>query len=204
MKKNLKRVLIATLSVVAVCALIVVAANITVVSATKENIVFPEGSGEIPDIDCILVLGCGVKPDGSPSDMLRDRLASVCEIYEARNGGTKILLSGDGAREGYDEITPMINYCIEHGVNENDILSDRYGVSTYESVKRAKREFGAKRIIIITQEYHLYRALYIAKRYGMTAYGVGADLHVYAGQEFRDVRETAARTKDFIITTIIK
>ena len=204
MKKSAKIIFIVISSLAVLCVLVVAVANMATVLSTKENIVLPEGSDEISDTEYILVLGCGVKPDGTPSDMLRDRLARACEIYEARNGGAKVLLSGDGAREGYDEITPMIKYCIEHGVDEDDIVSDRYGVSTYESVKRAKRVFGAKRIIVITQKYHLYRALYIAKRFGIAAYGVDADLHLYAGQTFRDIRETAARTKDFIITLIIK
>ena len=203
MKKSIKTVLLIAAALMIAAIVLVAVANITVISSAKTLIDEPDSITYHEDIDFILVLGCGVKPDGSPSDMLRDRLARACEVYE-NHAGAKILLSGDGARDGYDEITPMINYCLEHGVSESDIVSDRYGVSTYESVKRAKREFGAKRIIIITQNYHLYRALYIAERFGITAYGVGADIHEYAWQRFRDVRETAARTKDFLITLITK
>ena len=203
MKKSVKIILVAVLSFAAVCVLVAAAANIAVVSATKAGIIPLEESGNFHDVDLILVLGCGVKPDGSPSDMLRDRLAQACEVYRL-TGGAKILVSGDGAREGYDEITPMIKYCLDHGVNEDDILCDRYGISTFESVKRAKHEFGAEKLLIITQEYHLYRALYIAERFGVDGHGVAADLHTYAGQKFRDMREIPARTKDFLITLIIK
>lgn len=114
----------------------------------------------------------------------------------------KILVTGDHADEGYNEVDPMINFCIDSGIERADILSDPLGVSTYESISRALSEFGAKKIIIVTQEYHLYRALYIADRLGIEAYGVSADLNTYAGQFFRDAREIPARVKDFILANI--
>lgn len=80
---------------------------------------------------------------------------------------------------------------------------DHAGFSTYESLCRAKEVFGAKRIVIVTQEYHLYRALYIAEGLGLEAYGVAADGQTYAGQSMRDFREILARVKDFG-TTMLK
>ena len=203
MKKHTKIILIFALCIAIVCGGVVLAANVFTVNSVRERIIFVEEASNIENVDYILILGCGVKPDGTPSDMLRDRLRRGCEVY-GECDGVKILLSGDGARDGYDEITPMINFCLEHGVREEDIIGDRYGVSTYESVRRAREEFGAKRILIVTQKYHLYRAMFIAQRLGVDAYGVGADLHTYAGQTFRDVREVIARTKDFIVTLFIK
>jgi SanA protein len=76
---------------------------------------------------------------------------------------------------------------------------DHAGFSTYESLYRAKEIFGADRIIIVSQEYHLYRALYIAKALGIEAYGVSADLRSYSGQYKRELREILARNKDFIL-----
>lgn len=203
MKKHLKPAIISLLCLALVFVGIVAAANVVEVNVTKDNLISVDEAADIGDADYILILGCGVKPDGTPSDMLRDRLRRGCEIYDAC-GGKKILLSGDGARDGYDEITPMINFCLEHGVREEDIIADRYGVSTRISVKRARDEFGAKKLVIVTQEYHLYRAMFIARRYGLPSFGVGADLHSYSGQTFRDVREVIARAKDFVVTLFIK
>ena len=91
----------------------------------------------------------------------------------------------------------MKAYAVAHGVPSEDVFMDHAGFSTYETVYRAKEIFGAKRVIIVTQEYHLYRALYIAERFGIEAYGVASDYHTYGGQTQRDLREVLARCKDF-------
>ena len=75
---------------------------------------------------------------------------------------------------------------------------DHAGFSTYESIYRAKDIFEAKKVVIVTQEYHLYRALYIANQLGLEAYGVGADPRQYVGATYRELREILARDKDFI------
>lgn len=144
----------------------------------------------------IIVLGCQVKDDGSLSHMLRDRLMRGLEVYEA-GAAPKLLMSGDHGREDYDEVGAMKNYAIENGVPSEDIFMDHAGFSTYETVYRAKEIFEADKVIIVTQEYHLYRALYIAKQLGVEAYGVSSDLNTYAGQSMRDFREVLARCKDW-------
>ena len=146
--------------------------------------------------DCILVLGAGLKPDGSPSDMLRDRLSFACDLWNEGVSDT-VLVSGDRASESYDEVTAMKNYLLAHGVPEEAIVEDPMGYSTSESLKRAKDIFGYENVVVVTQRYHLYRALYIAQKTGLDAKGVNSDPYTYRGQVLRDIREFAARIKDF-------
>lgn len=146
--------------------------------------------------DCIIVLGAGVKDNGYPSDMLTDRLLTGVALYDA-GLAPKIIMSGDHGREDYDEVNVMKSFAIDSGVPSEDIFMDHAGFSTYESLYRAKEIFGCDRVIIVTQKYHLYRALYIAEELGIEAVGVGADIRMYAGQTYRDAREILARVKDF-------
>ncbi len=149
------------------------------------------------DADCVLVLGAGVRADGSPSPMLADRIATGVAVYE-NGGGTKLLMSGDHGRPDYDEVNCMKREAIRAGVPSEDIFMDHAGFSTYDSLYRAKYIFGAQKIIIVTQEYHLYRALYLANALGLEAVGVAADRQPYAGQSLRDAREAVARVKDMV------
>ncbi len=160
-------------------------------------------SGEsVEKSDCIIILGCGVRPDGNPSDMLRDRLEVGISLY--KNGAApKILMSGDHGEIYYDEVNTMKDYAIEQGVPSEDIFMDHAGFSTYESIYRAKEIFSLQNITVVTQKYHLYRALFIAENFGMKAEGVSADLRSYQKQEIRDLREILARNKDFF-TSIFK
>lgn len=171
--------------------------NFAIVFSSQKNIT----DGENANADVIIVLGCGVKPDGSPSDMLRDRLLTAVDLYKS-GAGKKLLLSGDSKNaEKYDEVGTMKRLCLSLGVPEEDIITDDLGLSTFESIDRAKKIYGIENAIIVTQKYHLYRALYIAKSRGIAAVGVPADLHTYGGQLFRDIREIPARVKDFILST---
>ena len=112
-------------------------------------------------------------------------------------------MSGDHGKTDYNEVETMKQYAIDEGIDSENIFMDHAGFSTYESIYRAKEVFGVKKMVIITQEYHLYRALYIAEKLGIEAYGVASDYHIYAGQFMRDLREILARAKDFV-TTIVK
>ena len=149
--------------------------------------------------DVILILGCGVKKNGEPSDMLHDRLETGVALYHA-GVAPKILLSGDNEHEDYNEIVAMKAHCLEAGVPEESILTDRYGLSTYDSMARAATVYAIKRAVIVTQTYHLYRALYIANKKGIDAVGVDADIRTYRMQGYRDLREVLARCKDFYTT----
>lgn len=153
------------------------------------------------DADCILVLGCGVREDGTPSLMLRDRLETGVALYEA-GAAPKLLMSGDHGRKDYDEVNLMKDYAMEKGIPSEDIFMDHAGFSTYDSMVRARDIFCAKTVVIVSQEYHLYRALYLAEKLGLEAYGVPAlDVH-YRGQAYREFREMLARSKDFCTAVI--
>jgi vancomycin permeability regulator SanA len=156
-----------------------------------------EAEGELAtgEYDCILVLGAGVREDGTPSDMLYDRVKIACDLYAAGKGTVPLLMSGDHTGD-YNEVGVMKNQAASAGVPTEDIFLDHKGYSTYESLYRAKAVFGAKRILIVTQEYHLYRALHIARELGMEAIGVSADLRPYRGQTRYEAREVLARFKD--------
>lgn len=148
--------------------------------------------------DCILVLGAGVWGEGEnayPSHMLEDRLLTALSLYET-GAGKKLLMSGDHGTSEYDEVNVMRDFALERGVPSADIFMDHAGFSTYESLYRARDVFMAERVLIVTQGYHLYRALYIAKALGLEAAGVAADLRPYRGQRYYDLREVLARCKD--------
>lgn len=146
--------------------------------------------------DCILVLGAGVR-NNKPTPMLNDRLEEAISLYK-EGKAPKIIMSGDHGRDDYDEVNVMKDFAMNKGVPSQDIFMDHAGFSTYESVYRAKEIFKAQKVIIVTQDYHLYRALFIANALDIEAVGASANLRNYPGQSARDLREIAARCKDFI------
>ena len=169
--------------------------NIYVVNNTKNEIVKEENVSNIDGVDCILILGAGIWGD-KPSPMLEDRLKEGITLY--KKGTTKkIIMSGDHSREDYDEVKIMKEYAESEGVPSEDIFMDHAGFSSYDSVYRAKEIFGVQKMIIVTQKYHLYRSLYIAKKLGIEAYGIESNLRTYPGQVFREIREILARDKDY-------
>ncbi|MCH4185033.1 MAG: YdcF family protein [Eggerthellaceae bacterium] len=148
--------------------------------------------------DCIIVLGASVYPDGSPSGILQDRLDTAIDLYRA-GAAPKIIMSGDDKSDtSYDEVTNMKAYAVEQGVPSEDIFCDHAGLCTYDSMYRAAKVFGAEHPLIVTQTYHLYRAIYDACGQGMDAEGVASDLHSYSRQSYYDIREIGARVSDFI------
>jgi len=193
MKKILKYGII----IIIVLITILIFVNFYVKLSTKKQIV-SEDSNNLNDIDCVIVLGAGIWGD-KPSPMLEDRLLTAVELYN--NGiAPKIIMSGDHGRIEYDEVNIMKDYAVDRGVPSEDIFMDHAGFSTYDSIYRAKEIFGADKIIVVTQEYHLYRALYISNRLGIEAYGVSANPRKYSGWLYRELREILARNKDFVKT----
>lgn len=200
MKKYLKQIKY-TVAILLAAALVfgatVCAMNLYMTASVKDRI-FRSAEELDPDgtADCILVLGAGVKGE-TPSHMLEDRLLEAIKLYEA-GIAPKIIMSGDHSRTDYDEVNVMKAFAIEHGVPSEDIFMDHAGFSTYESIYRAKAIFGVKSIVIVTQKYHLFRALYISDELGVDSVGVGADPRKYSGEAKRQIREVAARTKDML------
>ena len=183
------------------CLIIVILIGVSVLAISFAMADVTEGSiSDISDIsgnyDCILVLGAGLQSDGSPSHMLEDRLKTAIEAFNEIDADV-MLMSGDRSGDAYDEPAAMVKYATENGISPDDIIVDNEGFSTYESIIRAKEVYVFDRIIVVTQEYHLRRALYIADKNGVEAVGVSADLRTYRGQFVRDVREILARAKDF-------
>ena len=176
--------------------LVVFGIDLYVVFSTKSRIVSEYDS--LNDVDCILVLGAGVY-DGKPSPMLKDRLDTAVMLFN-EGVSEKIIMSGDHMNESHDEVNVMKTYAVEEGINSSDVFMDHAGISTYDSIYRVKNIFKAKKVVIVTQEYHLYRALYIAKSLDLESYGVSADTIRYSGQFMRDIREILARDKDFVKT----
>lgn len=174
---------------------LIFALNTRMVQKTDSRITDTPDAG----YDCILILGAGVHEDGTPSFMLRDRLERGLELYEA-GVSEKIIVSGDHGTKGYDEVNVMKNYLIDAGVPSEDIFMDHAGFSTYESIYRAREIFCVQRIVIVTQKYHLYRALYISDAFEIDAVGVPAAEVRYYGQLYRDAREILARAKDWVYT----
>ena len=192
----MKKVIVYVIIFLVIIILIVSGINLYVKKSTKDQIIEENDYSKFEKIDCILVLGAGVWGD-KPSPMLQDRLDQAIELYKNKVS-SKIIMSGDHGTKEYDEVNIMKKYAIEKGVPSEDIFMDHAGFSSYDSIYRAKAIFGAKKIVVVTQEYHLYRALYIANSLGIDTYGVGADPRQYAGATYRHVREILVRNKDFV------
>lgn len=200
-KKITFTVLIILLIVLILPALIVAGSGSGKIRAKDESDQSSFSSDQIRELkaqkaDCILVLGAAVKPDGTPSKMLADRLKTGIALYKAGAAG-KLLLSGDNGSVEYNEVKAMKNFALAAGVRGKDIFLDHAGFSTYESMYRAREIFMVKSIIVVTQTYHEYRSLYDASRLGMKAAGVSSDQKRYGGQLMRDIREYFAIEKDF-------
>jgi len=192
MKKRIK-ILIVFVLVIIVALLSI---NFYVLGVSKNQIIEKNNYSKLENIDCIIVLGAGVS-DNKPSKMLEDRLLTAINLYE-NNVSTKIIMSGDHGTDEYDEVNIMKNYAIDAGIPSENIFMDHAGFSTYESIYRAKEIFGVKRVVIVTQKYHLYRALYIAEKFGIEAFGVTTEPKEYSRQLYRELRELLARNKDFL------
>ncbi len=194
-KRNINRMIKIMIIGIIILMIAIFSLNIYVVNSTKNEIVKEENVSNIEGVDCILILGAGIWGD-KPSPMLEDRLKEGITLY--KKGTTKkIIMSGDHSREDYDEVKIMKEYAESEGVPSEDIFMDHAGFSSYDSVYRAKEIFGVQNMIIVTQKYHLYRSLYIAKKLGIEAYGIESNLRIYPGQVFREIREILARDKDY-------
>ncbi len=167
--------------------------NLLIVFFQGKKIVSEEDAAS-KNAQCILILGAGVW-SGSPSPMLEDRLLEGISLYKS-GAAPKIIVSGDHGQDDYDEVNVMKRYLMEAGISDSDIFMDHAGFSTYESMVRAKEIFGVKSMVVVSQKYHLYRALYICGQIGIDAVGVNSDPRKYVNQKMRNIREFAARDKD--------
>lgn len=192
MKKLLKYGIIAIILI----TIIVLGINLYVRISTNKQIIKENDYIALSDVDCIIILGAGIWKD-KPSPMLEDRLIKSISLYD--NGvSLKIIMSGDHTRTNHDEVNVMKTYAVNKGINSSDIFMDHKGISTFDSLYRAKEVFKVKKVVIVSQKYHLYRALYIGKKLGLEVYAVPAEDIRYRGFIKRELREVLARNKDFI------
>ena len=175
---------------VAVALALVLAMNLTVIEGGS-------GGRVAGEVDCALVLGAGVRDDGTPSDVLRDRLDESLALYRAGRV-RRLIVSGDHHTVTYDEPNAMRAYLEANGVPAEAIVMDHAGFDTYSSMWRAKNVFGVSRVVVVTQQFHLARAVWLARSLGMEAEGSAADRHLYRGIAWLQVREVASRTKAYV------
>ena len=195
-KKRILKLFIVAIGLTVLFGIVVLGINLYMISSVKDRIISIDEAENL-GTDCIIVLGAGVHSDGSPTWMLEDRILVGERLYE-KNAAGKLLMSGDHGRVEYDEVNSMKQFAINDGIASEDIFMDHAGFETYDTMYRARDVFGAKKVVIVTQKYHLYRALYIAKSLGLDAYGVSADLRGYGNKQWmREVREWLARVKAF-------
>lgn len=191
-----KRVLVTLLALFLAGLLLPLATSYYVMGSTERQILTLDEAASL-DADAILVLGARVWDNGQPSGILKDRINTGVALYES-SASDRLLMSGDHGQEDYDEVNAMKDFAIEQGIPARVIFMDHAGFSTYESLYRARDIFQVKSVIIVSQQYHLYRALYIARALGLEAYGVSCDQREYNPYLLFDVRETLARCKDFL------
>lgn len=156
-----------------------------------------EDTGTVPAERVAIVLGAGLRRDGTPSPMLAARIQAAVDLYEAGRV-KKLLMTGDNSQPEYDEVTAMKRYAVTRGVPAGDITLDYAGFSTYDSCYRARVIFGVTEAIVVTQRYHLPRALYTCRELGIAAVGLGtADWGVFPAPllEWYSLREIVATTK---------
>lgn len=191
MKKTFKIILMVAIIFVITTIFI----NVYMIESTKNNIIDVNDIELIENIDAVVVLGCKAYAEG-PSLMLKKRLDKTIELYNKVNN--KIILTGDHGTKEYDEVNVMKNYVLENKIPRQDVFLDHAGFNTYDSLYRVKEVFNARKIVVITQKYHLYRALYIAKHLGIEAYGIIADDIPYKGIMIKnEIREILSRDKNF-------
>lgn len=152
---------------------------------------------QAPKAQVAVTLGALVQNDGKPSWMFADRLKQAITLYKLGHV-RKILVSGDHGQTEYDEVNPAKQMLLQAGVKPQDIFLDHAGFDTYDSMVRAKQIFGVQTAIIISQHFHLPRALYIAKSVGIHASGLSADLRPYGNKIFYELREEGAKIKAFV------
>ena len=182
-------------SIIIVLVIGTVFINIHIINESKNQIIDIDKINEIENIDAILVLGCKVEGN-SPSLMLSRRLEKAYDVYNKTS--TKLLVSGD-YRDKYNEVDVMRDYFLDSGVPDKDIVLDYSGVSTYDSIYRAKYVFNMKKVIIVTQNYQMYRALFLANKLDLEAVGiVASDIPQKLVMIKNEIREVFSRDKSFI------
>ncbi len=196
LKKRTKRIILSLFLIVWLIGACVLTVNFYVILSQDEKIFTREEVTVMDDIDYVVVLGCGIK-NGKPSHMLEDRLLEGMAVAN-ESANSKLLLTGDNSGEQYNEVGVMVEFCLEKGFDEDRIVTDDIGFSTGESMENLLRDYPDSKVVVITQKYHMFRALYITEQLEIDAVGVASNPRSYANQVYFSLREVLARNKDFI------
>ncbi len=201
----IKRVIKNLLSIILVFILVIVAINLYTVLLSSPYIYTMDEIEKIDNHTVTMALGAKVYSNGNLSYVLRDRVDYAIELYKSGKA-KKIIFSGDHGTKEYDEVNAMFEYAQSKGIDKADIFLDHAGFSTYDSMYRAKEVFLCEDIIIITQSFHIYRSVYIARRIGLNAIGIKSNQHnYYLSTDIKNnMRECLARVKDFIYVEITR
>jgi len=181
--------------VVVLAGLAVLIPNLIVTRSAADHIV--AAPAEAPQAQVAIVLGAKVYDNGTPAPMLTDRLETGIALYKLGKVD-KLLLSGDHGQTDYDEVNTMLDYVLARGVPDEDVFTDHAGFSTYDTMYRARDVFQVTTALIVTQGFHLARAVYTARALGLEATGVAADIQPYADERRFAMRDWLARVKAFV------
>lgn len=187
--------------VIVLAGLAVVVPNLIIALSAHSSIV--DRVEEAPQAQVAIVLGAKVYPNGGLSPMLTDRLETGVLLYKLGRVD-KLLLSGDHGQTSYDEVNAMLRYALEHGVPDEDVFTDHAGFSTYDTMYRARDVFKVTSALVVTQKFHLARAVYTARSLGLDAIGVPADIQPYANERRFAMRDWLARVKAFFQLHVTK
>jgi SanA protein len=157
----------------------------------------------VPSRPVALVLGAGYSSSGRLSTALADRMETAIGLYQV-GAVNKLLLSGDNQTPDYNEPAAMAGYAVARGVPREDLVLDYAGRRTYDSCFRARAIFGVERAVLVTQAFHLPRALYICDRLGLEAVGAVADQHRYVGGAWYELREVAALLRAWLDLNLVR
>lgn len=192
---SLKKLLLVLGVLCLAVAILFVSVNARVIRSSSPRLISADAATNLENVDCILVLGSSVQPNGTLNRVVRERVDTALALYES-GVSERLLMSGDHGKVNYDEVNAMKQYCVDKGANPDVIFLDHAGFNTYDSIYRAKAIFGVQKMIIVSQEYHLYRAVYIANKLGIEAYGVAAEQEADTAL-ITILRESVARVKDY-------
>jgi SanA protein len=194
------RLIVVALAAAGVLTLLIAAANAYLLLSTDGTATAEVA--EVPPTEVAIVPGAGVNPDGTMSTMLADRVEQAARLWRAGKV-KKILVSGDHGSWSYDEPDTMRKALVRAGVPPRDVFEDHAGFDTWATMVRARGIFGVRRAVVVTQGFHMARALYLADEAGIDATGLTADLHSYGFQGAKsDVREVLSRVKAIADVTL--
>jgi SanA protein len=192
-RRTVIRMMLGGAGMVALIALVAGSANAVVLLGGRGAKTDPHA---VPHAQAALLLGAFVQADGRPSGMLEDRIRAAAALY-LDGRVDKVLASGDHGRPNYDEVNAMRRELVRLGVPDRDVFTDHAGFATLDSVVRARKVFNVDSVIVVTQPFHMPRALWLARRAGLTAHGLDAGAGTGYGSKgtIARVREVFARTK---------